>query len=192
MRIRSVVCSFALLLAPLAAQEMPKPGPEHQKLAALAGTWEGTVETVGPDGKPMQFKGTAVLKLDFNGFWLIEDFTADFMGMPFHGHGQHGFDPARGKYVSSWIDSMSPSLTVIEGTMDKAGKVLTLSGKTTGMDGKPAEMRETLTLVDANTYTLEMHTVGGDGKDEVMKITYKRTAGAAAEKATDKPAGKAK
>ena len=48
--------------------------------------------------------------------------------MAFEGRGQFGYDPAKKKYVGTWIDSMSPTLRVLEGTYDAKTKTLTYKG----------------------------------------------------------------
>lgn len=181
MQLRSLAVTLlaALTTLPLAAQDqgMPQPGPEHQKLAAFAGTWDATIESSGPDGQASTSKGVSEMKLGFGGFWLTDDFQAEFMGMKFQGHGFTGYDPSKGKYVATWIDSMSPSMMTMEGTFDKDGKVLTMQGKGMGMDGKPAEFRNVHTWTDANTMVFEMFQIGEGGKAmPMMKITYVRRA----------------
>lgn len=165
------------LLAPLAAQEMPKPGPQHQKLAANAGTWDAAIEMMGPDGTMQPSKGVSVMSMGPGGFWLLDDFHADLGGQPFHGKGANGFDPQKGNYVGTWIDSMSPSLLVLEGDFDASGKVLTMTGSAPGFDGKPAKYRMVTTHVDAKTMRFEMFVAGEDGKEmKMLSITYTRRA----------------
>jgi hypothetical protein len=178
MKTRLLACLLALfLLAPLSAQEMPKPGPQHQKLAAQAGTWEAAIEMMGPDGKMQPSKGASVQTMGPGGFWLLDDFVADLGGQPFHGKGATGFDPLKGKYVGTWIDSMSPSLLVLEGDFDASGKVLTMTGTAPGFDGKPAKYRMVTTFVDAKTMRFEMFVAGEDGKEmKMLSIAYTRRA----------------
>ena len=104
------------------------------------------------------------------------------MGMEFNGRGQSGYDPMKKKYVSTWTDSMSPFLSVMEGNYDDSGKVLTMTGKAVGMDGKMTDYRYVTTVKDDNEHTFEMFMPGPDGKMmKAMKIIYSRRA----EKATD-------
>ena len=178
MKTRLLACLLPLfLLAPLSAQEPPKPGPQHQKLAAHAGTWDAAIEMMGPDGKMMPSKGASVQTMGPGGFWLLDDFVADLGGQPFHGKGATGFDPLKGKYVGTWIDSMSPSLLVLEGDFDASGKVLTMTGTAPGFDGKPAKYRMVTTFVDAKTMRFEMFVAGEDGKEmKMLSIAYTRRA----------------
>lgn len=170
-------CTATTRPAPTAAPEMPKPGPQHQKLAANAGTWEAALEMMGPDGQTMPSKGVSVMTMGPGGFWLLDNFHADLGGMPFHGMGSTGFDPQKGKYVGTWIDSMSPTLMVLEGDFDAAGKVLTMVGTAPGYDGKPAVHRMVTTHVDAKTNRFEMFVTGEDGKEmKMLSIAYTRRA----------------
>jgi hypothetical protein len=171
--------TLAAFTAPLAAQGMepPKPGAEHKALAARAGTWDAVIEMVGEDGKVQTTKGVSEMKVACGGLWLIDDFTADMMGMKFEGHGSTGYDPAKGKYVGTWIDSWSTGVMAMEGTYDAAKKQLTMIGTGTGPDGKPMKHRMVTTDKDANTSVFEMYGDMGDGKEtKFMTITYTRRA----------------
>lgn len=179
----SLLTLTALVAAPLCAQEMPKPGPQHQKLHAHVGTWDAAMEMMGPDGTPMPSKGVSTVTMGLGGFWLLDDFVAEIGGMPFHGKGATGFDPIKGKYVGTWMDSMSPSMMVLEGDFDAAGKVLTMSGMGVNHEGKPAMHRMVTTHVDANTMRFEMFVAGADGKEaKMLTITYQKRAGGKGEK----------
>ena len=162
----------ALLAMPLAAQQppMPKPGPEHEQLKQkFVGDWDVTVSFEGG-----QSKATATYKMDLGGFWLTEDFNGEFGGQKFTGRATVGYDPLKKKYVSTWVDSMSPSLIIMEGVFDKDGKTFTETGEGPGMDGKPAKLKNVYEFVDKDTLLFTMYSVK-DGKDQqMMKITYKR------------------
>jgi hypothetical protein len=175
---RSLPLFSALLLAinPLAAQEMPKPQAEHQKLAQSVGTWDAAIETLGMDGKTHNTKGVSVKKMGPGGFWLIDDFQGEMNGVQFTGHGALGYDPRQQLYVQSWI-SMTPMLMVFTGAFDRAGKVLTMTGESPGMDGTPIKVKNVTTWTSADSMTFELFVVMPDGKEwKNMTITYTRRA----------------
>ena len=146
----------------------PKPGPEHEKLKALVGDWDCVVKFGG-----MEMKGTATYKMDFGGFWLVEEFKGEGP-MKFEGRGTTGFDPIKKKYVSTWIDSESPAMMVMEGEFSKDGKTYTETGEGPGMDGKPQKMKSVVQFKDKDNIAFTMYTVA-DGKDqEMLTVTYKR------------------
>jgi hypothetical protein len=165
-----VACCFALAVCvrPVGAQP-PKPGPEHEKLKRYEGKWDATVNFGG-----MESKGVATYRMGLGGFWLLSEFQGDFGGMKFEGKGTAGYDPIRKKYVSTWVDSMSPTLMVMEGDYDKDSKVYTETGEGPGPDGKLMKMKSAIEFKDDDTFVFTMNNVV-DGKDqEMMKITYKR------------------
>ena len=70
------------------------------------------------------------------GRWLVSKFEGEYAGAKFEGRGQYGYDANKGKYVGTWIDTISPGLTVLEGTYDSATKTMTYVGDGVGPDGK--------------------------------------------------------
>ena len=119
-----------------AAPVLPKPGPEHAALKPQAGEWDATVESfMAPGQPPLLSKGTETGTM-IGDFWLVSDFKSDMMGQPFTGHGTLGYDPAKKKYVSTWIDSMTPTLSLGESDYDAATHTFT-DGWTDGLDHRP-------------------------------------------------------
>ena len=152
------------------AQEIPQPGPEHKKLKELEGTWD-TIVKMGTE----ETKGLAVYKMDLGGLWLVSDFQGEFGGMKFTGKGLDGYDPIKKKYVGVWVDSWSTSPLISEGTFDKDGKVMTMTGEGPGPDGKPVKYKMVTEHKDKDTMLFTMYGPGPDGKEApVFSITYKR------------------
>jgi Protein of unknown function (DUF1579) len=164
-----VALAFGVTASLTRAQEPPKPGPEHEKLKAMVGDWDASVKFAGGESK-----GKASWKLDFGGFYLVEDFEGEFGGMKFKGRGQTGYCPIKKTYVSTWIDSMSPSPMIMTGQFDKEGKTFTEEGEGPNMEGKMTKFKSVSKMADDDTINFVMYEVK-DGKDnEVMSITYKR------------------
>jgi hypothetical protein len=158
-----------LVAQPVVAQEMAKPGPEHKMLHRFVGDWDVTVNVGGNASK-----AAATYKMEPGGFWLFETFRGDFGGMKFTGHGTTGYDPLRKSYVATWVDSMSPSLLVMDGHMSKDGKTFTATGSGPGMDGKLTKMKTVYQFKGKNSFSFTLYTVA-DGKDtEMMAMTYHR------------------
>jgi hypothetical protein len=156
---------------PATEMQMPKPGKEHQLLASAAGNWDVAIEMAGMPAS----KGTATIEMAMNGFWRVEHFKGEMGGMPFEGRGVTGFDPIKGKYVATWVDSMAPALTVTEGTYDEKAKTLTMIGDGYNETGQKAKYKFVHTTKDADHFVFELSQVGGDGKDvKVLTINYTR------------------
>ena len=162
---------IALLAPAVSAQPpMPKPGPEHERLKRLEGTWEATVRSEGGESK-----GTMTYKLELGGLWLVSHFKGDFGGQSFEGKGFDGYDPAKKKYVGVWVDTMSLAPLIMEGNFDKEGKVLTQIGEGPGMDGKMTKFKSVTEIKDPDTMVFTMSSPGRDGKEQTMlTISYKR------------------
>jgi hypothetical protein len=171
MRTRVLTFTYCLVLGslPVAAQQPAKPGPEQEVLKKFEGNWDATVAFSGQEAK-----GQSVYKLGFGGLWLTQDFQGDFGGMKFEGRGTTGYDPIKKKYVGTWIDSMSPSLAIMEGEFSKDGKTYTETGEGPGPDGKPAKMKNVCEFKDNNTMVFTMYMVNDGKEQEAMKITYKK------------------
>jgi Protein of unknown function (DUF1579) len=166
------------IAAVAAAQEMPpKPTAEHKIVTAAEGTWDATVKSYqSPDSEPMVSTGVEVNTVVTGGLWLSSIFKGDFGGMAFEGHGQFGYDPTKKKFVGTWIDSMSPSLTVLEGTYNPDTKTMTYTGDGVWpIDGtKLTHRMVTTTKSDGSrVFTLYMTGTPTGGKEaKAMQIEY--------------------
>lgn len=91
--------------------EMPKPGPEHEELKRMVGSWEGE-EILHPspwDPKGGTAFGRISARLALDGFAVVSDYEQEKDGrVVFRGHGIYTWDQRRKLYVMTWFDSMSP------------------------------------------------------------------------------------
>lgn len=149
------------------AQEMPRPGKEHEFLKKAEGTWEVTTKMGGQESK-----GTATYKMELGGFWLTSTFEGEAFGAKFSGKGTEGYCPVKKKYTSTWTDSMSPSIVVMEGTYDEKTKTMTQTGEGPSMEGKMAKYKSVTEYPDADTMKFTMYM--GDAKEPAFEMTYKR------------------
>ena len=169
LRTIALVCLLTLSTTVM-AQEVT-PGPQHKKLAELEGTWNLTIKSEGGDSK-----GKSVYKLECGGLWLTSDFQSDFGGMKFQGKGMDGYDPAKKKYVSVWIDSLTTAPMFFEGDFDAKGEKLTMTcNSTVPGSTKPAVWRSVTTIVDKDKHTFEMY-LKPEGAEEMkmMSVEYLR------------------
>jgi Protein of unknown function (DUF1579) len=171
----------AVLLAGMTwAQEMPpmpKPQPEHAWLEKLTGEWDIEASmTPGPGQPVITSKGTESVKM-LGGFWAVARHESVIMGTPMSGIMTLGYDVDRKLYVGTWVDSMIGYLWKYEGTLDEAGKVLTLAseGPCPTAPGKMSKVKEVVELTDADTRVFTSSMLGDDGKwQPMMKMTARR------------------
>ena len=152
-------------------------GKELDVLKQDVGTWDCEMKMwmSGPDSDPMVVKGTEKLEM-FGGIWQMSEFKADMGGVTFEGRGTVGYDPVKKKYIGTWIDSMNPYMSYMEGTYDESEKSMTMMMKGTGPDGKPMVGKNVSENKDEKTrvFTMFNKTPGGDEWVKSMQITYKK------------------
>jgi hypothetical protein len=153
----------------LAAQEAPKaptPQKEHAWLQQFVGEWETEAEAVIEPGKPpMKCQGTEKARA-IGGLWVVSEITSSLPGQTMTGLMTIGYDAEKKKYVGTWIDSMTPHLWKYEGSVDAAGKILTLEAEGPNMmvPGKMAKYRDVTELKNKDHKVLTSSMLGDDGK----------------------------
>lgn len=153
---------------------MPKPGPEHDILRKMMGTWEAAV-TMKMDENAPESKSTGVeTNTMLGGFWVVQDVKGDMGGMPFYGHAMHGYSLTKKKYISVWSDSMGSDWEIFEGDM-RDGK-LEMRGETPNpfVPGTIMKHRTVAEFKDNDTRTYTMYEIRGDKEMKVLWIEYKR------------------
>jgi hypothetical protein len=155
----------------LNAQPPTGPTEQHAKLEAYVGKWDFELKT--SDGNSS--KGKTEYKSECGGLWITSDFRTTFSGFPFQGKGLDGYDPVKKKYVSVWVDSMTPAPMMFSGDYDKDG-VLHLSAEAAGPDGQLANWRSVSKWINPDEHVFEMFlTPKGGTEASMMTIRYKRT-----------------
>lgn len=154
-----------------------EPQKEHHWLQQLVGEWTFETECVMEPGKPpMKFQGTETVR-SLGSVWILCDMIGE---MPGGGKGINlmtlGYDPAKKRFVGSFIGNMMTNLWVYDGALE--GNVLTLDteGPTFTGDGKLAKYQDIIEIIDADHRTLSSQTPGPDGKwSRFMTAHYRRT-----------------
>lgn len=177
--------AFALLLISFAAAstafavDPPQPPPvekEHKWLAQLAGEWETAAEAMIEPGKPpMKCTGTENARMIGN-HWIVSEINNKEFGMT--GIMTVGYDPAKKKFIGTWVDSMSNHMWKYEGSLDETGKILTLEAEGPNMaePGKMAKYRD-VTEVKSKDHKVLTSSILMDGKwVQFMTMDAKRKA----------------
>jgi len=155
------------------------PGEMHKMLAKSDGVWTGANTTwMENGGKPITSTSEAANKMIFDGRYQVSEHKGNFMGMPFEGMSIVGYDNAKKKFVSTWIDNMGTGIMSSEGEWNSSTKSIEFKGKMSdpARPGKDCDIREVFTFIDDNTQKLEMY--GPDGKTgkeyKTMEIMFTR------------------
>lgn len=183
---RSSICGFLVALFFLSGiifsggilaqqQEPAKPGPEHEILKEMEGTWDCVMTMIGTPADAPPSKGTSVYKMECGGLWLTSTFQGNFGELKFEGRGIDGYDQTKKKYTGIWVDSMATTPMFFEGDYDAKTKTLKMSSDYPGPDGKPAKYKTLSTFKDKDHHTFKMFLVGEGGKEDlILTIEYTR------------------
>src|SRR5262249_47490394 len=134
------------------------PGEPHKKLDALVGEWTYTAKFwMDPSQPPMEMAGTSKRTWIMGGRFIQDEIT-NTSGMPFNGVGTTGYDNYTKKYVSTWIDSMSTSISYGIGEFDASGKVFTTTREDyCPMCGTKVKMRDVTRIIGPDTQVMEFY-----------------------------------
>jgi hypothetical protein len=161
--------------------EMAKPNENHKVLAQSVGNFSYTVKMwMDPSGKPTESTGTATRKAIFDGRYITGDYSGSFkmpgpdgkmQNMNFKGMSLDGYDNAKKKFVSSWVDNMGTGIMMMEGTYDTATKTFTYTGENEMMPGMKTKVREVIKMTDKGM-AMEFYEDRGQGEAKTMEINY--------------------
>jgi hypothetical protein len=156
-----------------------EPQKEHQWLQQLIGEWTYEAEaTMEPGQPPAKFEGSESVR-SLDGLWILAEGQGE---MPGCGAATTvltlGYDPQKQRYVGTWIGSMMTHLWVYDGTLDAAGKVLTLKAEGPHMtaEGTMAQYKDMIEFTSVDHRVLTSHMLGEDGEwHGIMRANYRRT-----------------
>jgi hypothetical protein len=153
------------------------PGPEHEKLKAMVGTFDTKFAMwTDPKAPPMESTGTTTNKMIFGDRFLMQEFTGNFMGQPLNALTITGYDNLRKKYTSMWIDSQMTSMLTGDGTAGKDGTITMNTPMLDVMTGKARKAKSILKM-SGTGYTMELWgpPMSGKGKDvKHIEMTFTR------------------
>jgi hypothetical protein len=146
--------------------KMPAPQKEHAWLQQLVGEWDSAAEMTEPGKPPAKCKGTESVRA-LGGFWIQSENKMNVSPeMTVTGILTLGYDPQKKKYVGTWVDSMTSTLWTYEGTVDEAGKRLTLDteGAMPTNPTKRHKFKEVIELKGKDEKVFTSSVLGDDGK----------------------------
>jgi len=153
-----------------------KLGPEHKEFQRVVGQWDAVQESFyeNPE-EPQVDNAKATFQVILGGRYLQQNYKGSYAGQPFEGMGITGFDNAKKKYVSIWIDNMGTGIATMEGAYDVDTHKLTEIGVASSPFGE-VKMRAVTHYVDEDHILFTMYMVGPDKKEQkAMEIAYTRS-----------------
>jgi hypothetical protein len=139
---------------------------EHRWLQQFVGEWASEIEAkMGPDKPAEKGAGTEIVRA-LGEVWTLAEGA---MPMPDGSVGRSvmtlGYDPAKKKFVGSFIASMMTRQWLYEGTLDEAGTTLTLEteGPVMSAEGGTAPYRDVIEMKSPDHRVMTSHVKGPDG-----------------------------
>ena len=164
--------------APITAPPKVEPSPEHRWLQRLAGDWTFTVEQMmGLDPAAPPHTGTETVR-GLGELWVVARGQSNMGDQPDMSLMTLGYDPARGRFVGTFVGPLMAQLWVYEGQLDAAQRVLTLDteGPSFTGDGSTAPYQDLIELIGDDERTLTSRAQGPDGEwQQLMTMRYRRT-----------------
>jgi hypothetical protein len=151
---------------------------EHQWLQPLVGEWTYESEgIVDPSQPPVKSQGTASARA-LGGIWLVAETDGKAPnGVAMKGILTLGYDPERKKYVATFISSCMSRLWTYEGSLDEAGKILTLEtdGPNPSTPGKTTRYKDTYEVKGSDHWVQTSFALTDDGKwFRFATVNYRR------------------
>ena len=155
-----------------------EPQKEHQWLQKLVGKWTFEGECImGPDQPPSKHTGSETVR-SIGGLWTLGEGTgAGPDGGQMTSIMTLGYDPQTKRFVGTFIASMMTHMWIYNGTLDAAGKVLTLDTEGPDFSGGPdmVKYQDIIEFVNDDHRILRSQLVGPDGKwNQFMTAHYRR------------------
>jgi hypothetical protein len=157
--------------------EYAAPGANHKVLEKMVGNWTYLNKSwMDPNAPAMESPGKASYQMILGGRYLQQNYSGEFMGMPFEGVGFVGYDNFNKYFVSTWSDNTSTGImTTTGGTMNDKGDLLfngTMDDPITGQ--KNMKFREVVRWTGPDTFVFEMFVNSGAKEYKMMEITHTR------------------
>ncbi len=155
--------------------EMPKPQKEHEWLKQLEGEWTAKVQAAGWEGgEGFESTGTESVR-SIGGFWIVAENKGNMMGTPFTGLLTLGYDLNKGKYVGSWIDSMTSYMWTYEGEVKGNTIMLNSDGPNPENPSERIKFQDSIEIKDKDHKVFTSKMLGDNGEwHTMMTITYTR------------------
>jgi Protein of unknown function (DUF1579) len=155
-----------------------EPQQEHKWLQRLVGEWTYETEgSMGPDQPPFKSTGTESVR-SIGGLWTVGEGHGEMPGGgPATTIMTLGYDPQTKRFVGTFIGSMMTHLWIYNGSVDAAGKVLTLDTEGPDFSGAPGLVpyQDMIEFVDENYRVLSSQLRGPDGQwHKFMSAHYRR------------------
>jgi hypothetical protein len=135
------------------------PAEQHKYLAQSVGTWAGKNSMwMYPGAEPVKSDSTSTVSSIMDGRFTKVEASGEMPGMgKFQGLGIYGYDNVTKKFVGTWVDNMSTTISTGTGELSGDKKVMTWTNTySCPITKKNATMRQVETMTSPTAMTIEM------------------------------------
>ena len=102
---------------------------QHAWLFQMIGEWDSTAEiSMGPDAEPFLWETEERVRA-LGGTFIVAEASSKAGDDAFASMLTLGYDPVKGAFVGTWVDTMQTTMWTYEGQLDEEGRVLTLEAE---------------------------------------------------------------
>jgi hypothetical protein len=165
---KTTLLAIVLAFGVATVQESTQPASkleQHDWLQQLVGEWTLTSEAVvGPDTDPETWKSAETVRA-IGDLWVVAEGTIDLDATPFTWIMTLGYDPSKGAFVGSWIDTMQPTMWSYVGHLDESKRILTLEAEGPSIEdpSKTGKYRDQIELLSSDHKRTTSSALGDDG-----------------------------
>lgn len=154
-----------------------EPVAEHRNLDPFVGTWQITGQCFEKgDSAPEPVSGTLTADWALGKHFVRSQMKGTSGGEPNEGIGFCGYDPTKGKYVSSWHTDQCNSIMLDEGSYEQGSKEFTYTNEMIGPDGQTVKCRRVVKIVSNDEHTMTIFSnEGGKGERKTAEMTFRRS-----------------
>lgn len=154
-----------------------EPTIEHQWLEQLIGDWECESEACMAPGEPAILgRGTEVVR-SLGGLWTIGEGVSETSDCgEMRSIMTLGYDPARGRFVGSFVASSMSHFWIYDGSLDEAKRVLSLAAEGPSFSGEGmTQYVDSIEIVSPTERMLHASVLGPDGQwTRFMTVRYRK------------------
>lgn len=159
------------------AMRLMMPGEAHKILGAMAGKWTGRMKvwsSAAPSQPPLESTEESETRLMLGGRFAYEEAKGSLMGMAMQRVSILGYDNYKKVYTLVFYSSMDTATNTASGSLDAAGKVLTLRGEFDEPAGK-TPFKNVIRIESDDLHVFESYRIYPDGRElKLIEETFTR------------------
>ncbi|WP_046005346.1 DUF1579 family protein [Pseudoalteromonas rubra] len=167
------LCCGLILFCHVALAAVELPLPQHQVMKLDEGEWSAKLSFFA-DGQLQSEHQWHESNTMLGDLWSIGSLYGSLNGKLFKGYATLGYDPKQGKFVGTWVDSMSPEILQMHGDFDFKTNTLTMFYQLTDSSGQVQQRKNVMVYKNTSHRDFIMYIQAQDKWVKSMHIDYRR------------------